>query len=101
MKSGFKRTINCNKYRSKITIEREYQYFDHLIDPGFQEINKSFVLSFENNLHQISQNRYYFPTVETKDYNVMINEQNFIDLTVKNGHYEKNFESFIKFYGRL
>ena len=38
LKSGFKRTINWNKYQSKILTERSNQYQinqDYLIDPSF------------------------------------------------------------------
>ena len=35
MKSGFKRTINWNKYQSKKLIERPNQCLDYLIDPSF------------------------------------------------------------------
>ena len=48
LKSGFKRIINWNKYQSKISIQAPNPYFDSLIDPGFQEVNILFVLSFEN-----------------------------------------------------
>ena len=48
LKSGFKRTINCDKYQSKISTERQNQYLDYLIDPGFQGVNRFSVLSFEN-----------------------------------------------------
>ena len=36
LKSGFKRTINWNKYKSKATIQAQNQYLDYLIDPSFQ-----------------------------------------------------------------
>ena len=36
LKSGFKRTINWNKYQTKVSTERQNQYLDYLIDPGFQ-----------------------------------------------------------------
>ena len=51
LKSDFKRTINWNKYQSKISTERPNQYSDYLIDPIFQGVNRLFVLSFENNSH--------------------------------------------------
>ena len=35
LKSGFKRTINWNKYQSKATIQAQNQYLDYLIDPSF------------------------------------------------------------------
>ena len=48
LKSGFKRTINWNKYQSKISTERSNQSSDYLIDPSFQGVNRLFVLSFQN-----------------------------------------------------
>ena len=47
-KSGFKRTINRKKYQSKVAMQGPNPYLDQLIDPSFQEVNKIFVLSFEN-----------------------------------------------------
>ena len=51
LKSGFKRAINWNKYQSIVSKERPNQYLDCLIDPGFQGVNRLFVLSFEENAH--------------------------------------------------
>ena len=48
LKSGFKRTINWNKYESNIKIFAQNRYLNHLINPCFQGVNKLFVLSFEN-----------------------------------------------------
>ena len=39
LKSGFKWTINWNKYQSKVTTQIENQYLDYLIDPSFQGVN--------------------------------------------------------------
>ena len=72
LNSGFKRIINWNKYQSKVSTERPNQYLDCLIDSSFQRVNRLFVLSFENNEHRKSYKRYFLPTVEMKDYNVMI-----------------------------
>ena len=44
--------------------------FRHLIDPSFQEINRFFVLSFQNNIDVTVHAKYYLPTVKIKDYNV-------------------------------
>ena len=51
---------------------------------NFQGVNRLFVLSFENDVHRKSYKRYFFPTVEIKDYNVMIDEKKFFDQPVKN-----------------
>ena len=44
---GFKRIINWNKHQSDPKIYGK-KYLNHLIDPGFQGVNRLFVLSFEN-----------------------------------------------------
>ena len=35
LKSGFKRTINWNKYQSKMSTERQNNYLNYSIDPSF------------------------------------------------------------------
>ena len=42
LKSRFKRTINQNKYQAKVSTEGVNQYWDFLIDPRFQGVNKLF-----------------------------------------------------------
>ena len=39
LRSGFKSTINWNKYQSKISAERQNQNLNFLIDPSFQGVN--------------------------------------------------------------
>ena len=51
LKSRFKRTINWNKYQSKLSIEKQHQYLYFLIDPSFQGVTRLLVLSFEDNAH--------------------------------------------------
>ena len=72
LKTGFKLTINWNKYQSKPTLQTRNRYINYLIDPSFQRVNRILVLSFENDAHRRSYKRYFLPTVEIKDYNVMI-----------------------------
>ena len=64
LKSGFKRTINWNKYQSKISTEAQNQSLDFLINPSFQGVNRLFVLSFENESDRTSHSNYYLPKVE-------------------------------------
>ena len=75
LKSGFKKTMNWNKYQSKVSTERLNRYLNRLIDPSFQGLNRLFVLSFEDNAHQASYKQYFFLTV-VKDYNLVINGKN-------------------------
>ena len=64
--------------------QEKTQYFDFLIDPSFQGMNRLFALSFENENHERSYKRYYLLTVEIKDYTAMIGGSNFFDQQVKN-----------------
>ena len=48
LKSGFRRTINCNKYQSNPKTYAQNRYLTHLINSSFQEVNKLLVLSFKN-----------------------------------------------------
>ena len=75
LKSGFKKTINWNKYQPQVSPERQNQYLDFLVDPSFQGVNRFFVLLFENEAQRISNKRYYLSTVEIKNYSVMIDVQ--------------------------
>ena len=84
LKSGFKRTISWNKYLSKPELLAQNANLNHLIEPSFQGVNRLFVLAFENDAQRTSNKRYYIPNVEIKDYNVMIDGENFFDQPVKN-----------------
>ena len=94
LKSGFKRTIKWNKYRSQMTIQPQNNNLNYLIDPTFTNVNRLFVLSFGRD--NASDNRdsfshYHVPNVEIKDLNVLIDGKSFFDWPVKNEEeaYEK------------
>ena len=87
LKTGFKRTIKWNKYRSQMTVQPQNNNLNYLIDPTFTNVNRLFVLSFKRNI--IADNResfsdYFVPNVEIKDFNVLIDGKSFFDLSVKN-----------------
>ena len=84
LKSGFKRVINWNKYLSKPELLAQNPNLNHLVEPSFQGRNRLFVLAFENDDHRTVDDQYYLPTVEIKDYNIMINGENFFDQPIKN-----------------
>ena len=69
---GFKRTISWNKYQSKLEDKKQNRYFDYLIDPDIEVVNKRFVISSENRTNRKVHTKYYIPKVETKDYNVLL-----------------------------
>ena len=54
LKSGFKRTINWNKYQSDPKTYAQNRYLNHLVNPSFQGVNRLFVLSFENEDDRLS-----------------------------------------------
>ena len=84
LKSGFKRVINWNKYLSKPDLLAQNPNLNHLVEPSFQGVNRFFVLAFENDAQRTSHSGYYIPNVEVKDYNIMINGENFLDQPIKN-----------------
>ena len=63
--------------------EKPNKYLDYLIDSSFQEINRLFVLSFEDKAKGTSYKQYYFLTVEIKIHNFMIDGETVLDQTVK------------------
>ena len=77
-KSGFKRTINWNQYELSLKTFAQNRYLNHLINPGFQGVNRLFVLPFENENNRISHSTYYLPKVEIKDYNIMMMVETFL-----------------------
>ena len=67
-----------------MTKQAKSRYLDISSSPSYQRLNRLFVLLLENELARVGHIWYYFPTVETKNYNVMINERNFFDQPVTN-----------------
>ena len=94
LKTGFKRTLKWNKYRSQITVQPQNNNLNYLIDPTFTNVNRLFVLSFPRNNNTDSRysfSNYYVPKVRINDFNVLIDGKSFFDLPVKNEEeaYEK------------
>ena len=102
LKTGFKRTIKWNKYRSQMTVQPQNNNLNYLIDPAFTNVNRLFVLLFqriagENNTtkdHGDSFSHYYVPIVRIKDFNVLIDGKSFFGLPVKNE--QEAYEKIIK-----
>ena len=84
LKARFKRTIKWNKYRSEMSKQAKSNNLNYLIDPRFSRVNRLFVLSFENDDDRISFPKYYKPSVEIKDFNVLIDGKSFFDVPIKN-----------------
>ena len=91
LKSGFSREIEWNKYRSEMSTEEENNNLNILIDPTFTNVNRLFVLAYQNADDRQSFSQFYLPKVMIKDFNVIIDKLAFFDLPIKNGEeaYEK------------
>ena len=85
LESGFKRTINWNKYLAKTTNRAQSRYFKLSNWSSFSRI-KFWLLafSFKDDAVQETHKQYFLPTVEIKDDNVMIDGRNFFDKLIKN-----------------
>ena len=84
LKSRFKRTIKWNKYMSQMSNQNKNNNLNYLIDTTFSNVNRLLVLSFENEDDRTSYYKFYVPSVEIKDYNVLIDGNAFFELPVKN-----------------
>ena len=83
LKSGFKREIIWNKYRSQMTTEAINNNINILIDPTFTNAHRFFVLAYQNADDRQSFSQFYLPRVMVKDYNVIIDKLAFFDLPIK------------------
>ena len=82
LKTGFKITVKWNKYRSEMSSQTtssqtKINNLNYLIDPTFTNVNRLFVLSYENENDSTFFSNYYVPKVEIKDINVLINGKPF------------------------
>ena len=75
----------------KITKNNNLNY---LIDPTFPNVNRLFVLTFENEDDRTSFSKYDEPKVEIKDFNVLIDGKPFFEIPVKNK--EEAYEAIIE-----
>ena len=94
LKKGFKRTIKWNKCRSEMSNQAKNNNLNYLIDATFTNVNRLFVLSFENENDRTSFSKYYVPKVEIKDFNVLIDGKPFFEIPVKNK--EEAYEAIIE-----
>ena len=67
---------------------------NYLIDPTLTNVNRLFVLSFENENDKTSFSKYYVPKVEIKDFNVLIDGKPFFEIPVENK--EEAYEAIIE-----
>ena len=94
LKTGFKRTIKWNKYRSGMSNHTKNSNLHYLIGPTFTNVNRLLVLTFDNEYDRTSFSKYYVPKVEIKDFNVLIVGKPFFQIPVKNK--EEAYEAIIE-----
>ena len=63
-------------------------------DPTFTNVNRLFVLSFENEYDRTSFSKYYLPEVEIKYFNALIDRKPVFEIPVKNK--EEAYEAIIE-----
>ena len=63
LKSGFKRTINLDRYEPKVTKKQQQKIF-RFLNSRFQGENRLFVFPFENTDGRTSYMRYYLRLIE-------------------------------------
>ena len=71
---------------------------NYLIDPAFINVNRLFVLFFENEKDRTSFKKYYPLKVEIKDFNVLIDGKSFSEIPVKNK--EETYDAITKMMSR-
>ena len=94
LKTGFKRTIKWNKYRSEMSNQTKSNNLNYLIDQTFTNVNRLFVLTFEIEDDRIYFSKYYVTKVEINDFNVLIDGKPFFEIPVKNK--EEAYEAIIE-----
>ena len=84
LKTGISIDFTWNKYRSQVINQTATNNLNFLTDPTFNNVNRLFVLAFPNDEDRRSFSKYYTQTVEIKDYNVIIDEEPFYEISTKN-----------------
>ena len=85
LKTGITIDFTWNKYRLQVINQTATNNLNYLIDPTFNNVNRLFVLAFENEDDRSSYTKYYTPTIEIKDYNVILDGQEpFYEIPIKN-----------------
>ena len=64
-----------------------------MIDATFTNVNRIFLLTFEDDDDRTSFSKYYAPKGEIKDFNVLIDRKSFSEIPVKNK--EEAYEAII------
>ena len=80
LKTGFKITIKWNKYSSQMSNQTKNNNLNYLIDPTFTNVNRLFVLTFENEDDRTSFSKYYLPKIEIKYFSAFFDGKQFFEI---------------------
>ena len=83
LKTGTGIDFEWPRFRTQIINQPATNNLNFLIDPTFNNVNRLFVLAFPNEEDRSSFSKCYTPTVEIRDYNVLIDLQPFYDMPIK------------------
>ena len=83
LKTGINIDFQWPRFRTQIINQPATNNLHFLIDPTFNNVNRLFVLAFPNKEDRSSFSKYYTPTIEIKEYNVLIDLQPFYDTPIK------------------
>ena len=85
LKTGITIDFTWSKYRTQVINQTATNNLNYLIDPTFNNVNRLFVLAFSNEEDRSIYFKYYTPTIEIKDYNVILDGKTpFYDIPIKN-----------------
>ena len=85
LKTGTSVDFTWSKYRSQVINQTATSNLNYLIDPTFNNVNRLFVLAFENEEDRTSHSKYYTLTFEIKDCNVILDGTvPFYEIPIKN-----------------
>ena len=84
LKTGIDIDFEWVRYRTQVINQPATNNLIFLINSTFNNFKRLFVLAFPNEEDRSSFSKYYTPTVEIKDYNVLIDLQPFYNIPIKN-----------------
>ena len=94
LKTGISINFTWITYRLQMINQTATNNLNSLIDPTFNNVNRLFVLAFPNEEDKRSFSKYHTPTVEIKDYNVIIDGEPFYELPIRNK--EETYKAIIE-----
>ena len=83
LRTGFKRTIKWNKYRSEMTNQTKNNNLNYLIDPTFTKVAIHYSQYLLKSTFTKVLSSYYVPNVQIRDFNVLIDGRRFFDISIK------------------